>query len=117
MRTSTRFDRGGRWWVSCVAAAIWLSLPGPQPVMAAGGAVSGGQSGEPGWSPVIVATGSYRAMLGSLPIERRPYRPLHVYGNTVRRMHHRGTPLPWRGRWEGATGRRLGFDRLGRLRP
>lgn len=49
---------------------------------------------EPGWSPVIVARGDYRAALQSLPIEQRPYRPLHFYGNTVRRMHYRGTPLP-----------------------
>ena len=49
---------------------------------------------EPGWSPVIVATGSYRDQIKSMPIEQRPYRPLHFYGNTIRRMHYRGTPLP-----------------------
>lgn len=49
---------------------------------------------EPGWSPVIVATGRYGEQIRSLPLERRPYRPLHFYGNTVRRLHYRGTPLP-----------------------
>jgi len=42
-----------------------------------------------GWSPVIIATGPYRHQLQSLPIERRPNRPLHFYGNAVRRSHAR----------------------------
>jgi hypothetical protein len=49
---------------------------------------------EPGWSSVIIATGSYGEKIRSTPMEKRPYRPFHVYGNTVRRMHHRGTPIP-----------------------
>ncbi len=49
---------------------------------------------QPTWSPNIIATGQAREQIRSLPIEQRPYRPLHFYGNTVRRMHHRGTPLP-----------------------
>ncbi|MEM6366476.1 MAG: hypothetical protein AAF745_18765 [Planctomycetota bacterium] len=39
-----------------------------------------------GWSPVILPTGSYRTQIKSLPIENRPGRPLHVYGNTIRMM-------------------------------
>ncbi|MDA8743784.1 hypothetical protein N9N28_04025 [Rubripirellula amarantea] len=46
---------------------------------------------QPGWSPVIVATGEYRDQIKSMPIEQRPYRPLHFYGNTVRRNYYRGT--------------------------
>jgi hypothetical protein len=49
---------------------------------------------EPGWSPVIIATGAYREQIRATPIELRPYRPFHIYGNTVRRIHYRGTPLP-----------------------
>lgn len=49
---------------------------------------------EPGWSPVIIATGAYREQIQATPIELRPYRPFHIYGNTVRRIHYRGTPLP-----------------------
>jgi hypothetical protein len=49
---------------------------------------------EPGWSPVIIARGEYREQVKSLPMELRPYRPLHFYGNTARRIHYRGTPLP-----------------------
>ncbi|TWT66166.1 hypothetical protein [Allorhodopirellula solitaria] len=58
------------------------------------GNVSFADAGEPGWSPVIVARGEYRQQIRSLPIQQRPYRPLHFYGNTVRRMHYRGTPAP-----------------------
>ena len=49
---------------------------------------------EPGWSPVIIATGPYRKQIEATPIEQRPYRPLHFYGNSVRRLHYRGTVLP-----------------------
>lgn len=51
-------------------------------------------AGEPGWSPVVVARGEYRDQIKSMPMEQRPYRPLHFYGNTVRRMHYHGTPAP-----------------------
>ncbi|TWU23897.1 hypothetical protein Pla52o_18200 [Novipirellula galeiformis] len=49
---------------------------------------------EPGWSPIIIPTGSYRDEIKSMPIEQRPYRPGHFYGNTVRRMHYHGEILP-----------------------
>jgi hypothetical protein len=49
---------------------------------------------EPGWSLRVIATGSFRDKIRSTPIEKRPYRPLHVYGNSVRRRHYRGTMLP-----------------------
>jgi hypothetical protein len=45
--------------------------------------------GSPGWTPPIIATGADREYLRSLPIEQRPNRPLHFYGNTVRRMQSR----------------------------
>lgn len=51
-------------------------------------------SAEPGWSNAVIATGSQREKISSTPIVKRPYRPLHFYGNTVRRMHYRGTPIP-----------------------
>lgn len=56
--------------------------------------ISPAEASEPGWLPVVIARGEQREQIQSLPIEDRPYRPLHFYGNTVRRMHHRGTPLP-----------------------
>ncbi len=68
------------------------------------GAVSSDRtvSAEPGWSPVIIATGAYRQQIESTPIELRPYRPFHIYGNTVRRNYYRGNPLPLP-RGEGPT--------------
>lgn len=36
------------------------------------------------WSPVVVPTGEYRQQVKATPIENRPGRFLHVYGNTVR---------------------------------
>lgn len=54
-------------------------------------AVQSAESAQPRWSPNIIVTGQAREQLRSLPIEQRPNRPLHLYGNTVRRMHHRST--------------------------
>ncbi len=64
-----------------IVAALWASLLGSDAVTAS----------EPGWSPVVIARGEYRDQIKSMPMEQRPYRPLHFYGNSVRRMHHRGT--------------------------
>ncbi len=57
---------------------------------------------SPRLSPGIIATPQERAQLRSIPIEQRPNRPLHFYGNTVRWMHQRSSqqaqrPLPSRG--------------------
>ncbi len=49
---------------------------------------------EPGWWGVVIAPSSQRPLIESTPIIHRPYRPLHFYGNTVRRNYYRGTPLP-----------------------
>jgi hypothetical protein len=51
-------------------------------------------NGEPGWTYGVVRTGQERDAIKSLPVTQRPYRPLHFYGNTVRRMHYRGTAVP-----------------------
>ena len=49
-----------------------------------------------GFDPRIVVLGEARNELRSTPITQRPNRPLHVYGNTVRRRHHRGGAAPAR---------------------
>jgi hypothetical protein len=49
---------------------------------------------EPGWYPYTIARGSDREMIRQTPLLLRPYRPLHFYGNTQRRMYYRGNPLP-----------------------
>ena len=41
-------------------------------------------------APTVAATARIRAEIKSLPIEQRPNRPGHFYGNTVRRRLHSG---------------------------
>jgi hypothetical protein len=48
---------------------------------------------EPGWYPFTIARGTDRVIIENTPILERPYRPLHFYGNTVRRSHYRGNPM------------------------
>ena len=55
--------------------------------------VSASSAQEPGWSNVIIARGEMRQQIEATPILERPYRPLHFYGNAVRRAHYRGSPL------------------------
>jgi hypothetical protein len=43
-----------------------------------------------------VVIGEARDKIKATPIEDRPYRPLHVYGNTLRRRHTRGSAQPQR---------------------
>lgn len=53
-------------------------------------------AGSPtGWSAIVVPTGQYRKTIQSMPIESRPGRLLHVYGNTVRLLNdvNRGRPF------------------------
>ena len=47
---------------------------------------------EPGWASGVRKS---EATKHSEPdLLNRPYRPLHFYGNTLRRMHYRGRPWP-----------------------
>jgi hypothetical protein len=48
-----------------------------------------------GWSAVIVPTGEYGRYIQSLPIEQRPGRPFHLYGNTIRWRQQRLTSSGW----------------------
>ena len=41
--------------------------------------------------PRCVAVNMSREQIRSLPIVERPNRPIHFYGNAVRRRHHRAT--------------------------
>ena len=68
-----------------VALAALLAATGaPAPVDAAG----------TGCDPRVVTFGDSREQLQSTPITQRPYRPLHVYGNSVRRRHQRSVVAP-----------------------
>jgi hypothetical protein len=49
---------------------------------------------EPSWRGPVIARGETREQIEATPILQRPYRPLHFYGNTVRRRHYRGQVMP-----------------------
>lgn len=49
---------------------------------------------EPGWTSRVLKLGEERAVSEQTPILERPYRPLHFYGNAVRRNYYRGNPWP-----------------------
>lgn len=49
---------------------------------------------EPGWVGQVIKPASQREQIRNTPIINRPYRPLHFYGNTVRRMYYHGRMLP-----------------------
>jgi len=50
---------------------------------------SGAAASGPGFDPRVVTFGDTRDQLKATPMVNRPYRPLHFYGNTVRRRHYR----------------------------
>ncbi len=63
-------------------------------IVSFGGVSSDSRASEPKWDLRVVTFGESREQIKNTPILERSYRPLHFYGNTVRRMHYRGTPLP-----------------------
>jgi hypothetical protein len=73
-------------WFHCIAltAAGGLSLV----------AIDNLTAQEPGWTPRVLKLGEEREVSEQTPILERPYRPLHFYGNAVRRNYYRGNPWP-----------------------
>jgi hypothetical protein len=71
---------------SVALAALLVAVVAPVPVEAAGA----------GLDPRIVTFGESRDQIKATPITQRPNRPLHVYGNTVRRRHQRSVASPGR---------------------
>jgi hypothetical protein len=67
-------------------AALLAAAIAPAPREAAGA----------GFDPRVVTFGESREEIKSTPITQRPNRPLHVYGNSVRRRHHRAATPPVR---------------------
>jgi hypothetical protein len=49
---------------------------------------------EPGWTDRVLVSPEERPQHEATPIVHRPYRPLHFYGNTIRRLHYHGRVLP-----------------------
>ncbi len=52
------------------------------------------QAQEPGWTSGVIKRGNVRTDSRNTHILKRPYRPFHFYGNTVRRMHYQNRVLP-----------------------
>ena len=46
------------------------------------------------WYPYVIARGEDRAQIQSMPMEMRPNRPGHFWGNTVRRNYYRNGAVP-----------------------
>jgi hypothetical protein len=72
-------SRGTLLLLPTIIAALAVSLP--ETVHAAR---------QTGFDPRVVTFGAEREQIKGTPIEKRPYRPLHVYGNSVRRRQTRG---------------------------
>ena len=53
---------------------------------------------QTGFDPRIIVFGDEREKIENTPIEQRPNRPLHFYGNTVRRRRYRTVSQPSRSR-------------------
>lgn len=62
-------------------------------VVSLSSSVSVSSAREPGRINVVIARGELRRQIEATPILHRPYRPLHFYGNAVRRAHYRGSSL------------------------
>lgn len=63
---------------------------------------------ETGWSGAVMPMSAESQQIRQQPILERPNRPFHVYGNTVRRMHYRGNPLPMPRDFGGSAGAMFG---------
>ncbi len=55
---------------------------------------SAASGNEPGWTHGVLLFGEEKAKKDATPILERNYRPLHFYGNTIRRQYYRGTAVP-----------------------
>lgn len=47
------------------------------------------EASQRSFDPRVIVVGEAREQLKAVPITQRPNRPLHVYGNAVRRRHQR----------------------------
>ena len=65
-------------------------------VLAAALAPVPAEAAATGFDPRIVVFGDAREAIKSTPITERPNRPLHVYGNSVRRRQQRHAAPPVR---------------------
>ena len=62
---------------SLIALVPWLASPS--------------QAQQRNWYPYVIARGSDRDIIRNTPVHERPFRPMHFYGNTQRRIYYRNT--------------------------
>lgn len=58
-------------------------------IVAATALLSDARARDASFDPRVITFGDSRDKIKATPIEKRPNRPLHVYGNSVRRRHSR----------------------------
>ena len=78
-RTIAPPPQGDRWSMSLLRVIL----------VAAAAVATAAPAAGAGFDPHVVTFGSERDQIKSIPIEKRPNRPLHVYGNSIRRRHDR----------------------------
>ena len=76
-------------WQSNKHAMIWLVLLAA--MLLSNASTSAAQ--EPEWYPYTIARGDAATVIKNTPIQLRPNRPFHFYGNAVRREYYRGNPF------------------------
>lgn len=70
------------------------------------------------FDPRIIAFGEERERIQNTPIEQRPNRPLHFYGNSVRRRNTRSVSRPSTSRSRSVrSASQSGSRRVTRARP
>ena len=73
---------------------------------------------DTGFDPRIIVFGEERERIQNTPIEQRPNRPLHFYGNSVRRRNTRSVSRPSQSRGNSVrSAGQSGSRRVPRARP
>ncbi len=78
--------------VGVILGAALLAVPNR--TLAQSSLIRPPNSNEPGWEGRVLLFGEERTRIKSMPIEQRPNRTGHFYGNTVRRIYYRGMAMP-----------------------
>ena len=73
---------------------LWSALVLTSAAVLAASFSSAAVGQEPGWTNRVLVAPEERPQHEATPIIHRPYRPLHFYGNTIRRLHYHGRVLP-----------------------
>ena len=93
----------GRWIINCYWESWTPTNTNSVLTLLAAGSSSVPAIAQTGFDPRIVVFGDEREKIENTPIEQRPNRPLHFYGNTVRRRRYRTVSQPSSTRSNRAT--------------